>query len=94
MYSHQRTVQDWVVVDFVDIVAVDIVAVDIVAEEIHQGVALPEVETHPHKGYQGVGPQEEGPQEVHKIQEEVVMDMNSLQVEGGHLDTTQLEDHL
>ena len=84
MYSHQRTVQDWVVVDFVDIVA----------EEIHQGVALLEVETHPHKGYQGVGPQE-----VHKIQEEVVMDMNSLQVEGGHLDTTQLdttqlEDHL
>ena len=69
------------VVDFVDIVAVDIVA-----EEIHQGVALPEVETHPHKGYQGVGPQE-----VHKIQEEVVMDMNSLQVEGGHLDTTQLD---
>ena len=85
------TVQDWVVVvDFVDIAE----------EESHQGAALPEAETHPHKGYQAAGLLEVDPREVglqeeaYKIQEEVVMDMSSLQVEEGHRDTTQPEDHL
>ena len=77
--SHQRTVQDWVVVDFVDTVV----------EENHQAAALPEAETHPHMGYQGAGRQE-----AYMIQEEVVMDMSHLQVEVGRQDTTPLEDHL
>ena len=66
--SHQRTVQDWVAVDFVDTVV----------EENHQEEALPEAETNPHMGYQGVGHQE-----AYMIQEEVVMDMNHQQVEAG-----------